>query len=290
MLWACCNAIDQHLGRVHRTHQSIAALAMVFSCMLPFAFVAYSLAAPITFNSSTIFWIGIGTALNLIALIPYYRALALDEAYNVVPYMEITPVLLTLLAVVINNEVLTSHQALGIALTIGCGFLFSWDFHKGRFHFRTLAIVAAASVFFAGYQFCLKQAAVIDDTWTVAFYYAVGQSFCGFLSLILFAPLRREVISTASRTRGVSIALAVLTNMFSFLALASLVRAFALAPSTGHVAGLSGAQPIFSLLIGQLLGKFLPRFFTKLSFGHELGYKLLLIGGIAYGVYLIAKV
>jgi hypothetical protein len=38
------------------------------------------------------------------------------------------------------------------------GFLFSWDFRRGRFKVAIFVLLAAASLLFAFYQYCASQA------------------------------------------------------------------------------------------------------------------------------------
>jgi hypothetical protein len=78
------------------------------------------------------------------------------------------------------------------------------------------------------------------------------------------------------------------TRTLALLAFITLLQAFRLAPTLGHVAGFSGAQPIFSFALAFPLARFFPRHFTKVTFDREVRLKMLLILSIAAGAYLLA--
>jgi hypothetical protein len=78
------------------------------------------------------------------------------------------------------------------------------------------------------------------------------------------------------------------TNSLDLLSFCAILWAFRLAPTLGHVAGLSGTQPIFSFALAWPLAKFFPAHFSKVNFDHEAMAKMLLILFIFGGVYLLA--
>jgi hypothetical protein len=180
-------------------------------------------------------------------------------------------------------------QLSAAALVISCGFAFSWDFKYGKVKTKILALMCCSALLFSFQQFCLKSASVTEDAWTVTFYYTLGQSFIGFLMFASFTPARKEIIRACKATSGKTALLAAGSGGCAFLALASLTYAFKIAPSTGHVAALSGIQPLFSFLLAAILGHRIPQHYETFVMDSEMKLKMLFILGIFTGIYVLTR-
>jgi hypothetical protein len=149
-------------------------------------------------------------------------------------------------------------------------------------------LLALASLLFAFYQYCASQANVYADIWGVAACYYFGMSLIGFVLFLILKYVRKTVLETLIRTKGKTAILALSTNTLDILALGTLLLAFRYAPTLGHVAALSGIQPLFSLGLAVPLAKFFPSHFEKIAFDRQLMIKMALIVFIFFGVCLLS--
>jgi drug/metabolite transporter (DMT)-like permease len=288
LIWASTNAVDQVLSRAHPKHSTIAALVVQYICFLPFAIIACLLSGSLQFHSAFLLFVLGGILGATFALIPYLRALQLEQAYDVVPYLELTPVFLIVFAYLFKAETLTSTQLVGAIIVIGSGFAFSWDFARGHFKGIVFALLTLASFLFALYQYSLSQANLYNDIWGVAACYYFGMSVIGLILFMALKNVREIVIETFVQTKGRTAILALSTNTLDIFAMATLLLAFRYAPTLGHVAALSGIQPLFSFLLAIPLAKIFPSHFEKVVFGRERFIKMALIIFIFFGVYLLS--
>jgi drug/metabolite transporter (DMT)-like permease len=286
-LWSGGSAIDQVLSRAHQHHRTRSVLTLCYCAYLPFSLVAYCLSDDIHVPPVFFGWLALGLAAHMLALLPYYKGMQREQAYNIVPYMELTPVFLTVLALTLRGEYLTPLQMAAGGAVILCGFAFSWDFAHGRFKKKLLLLMSLASFLFAIMQFSIKSASEIADVWTVTFYFTLCQSCIGFFMLAVFGKVRRSIVSACKATAGKTVLLALSGTSLSFLAFASLTYAFKTAPTTGHVAALSGTQPFFSFLLAFPLAHIIPKHYEPVIRGREMKLKMLLLFGILIGIYVL---
>jgi drug/metabolite transporter (DMT)-like permease len=288
-LWSGCGVLDQVLSRAHMRHRVLSTLTLQMCTYFPFALLAAHFSGNIHWSGELFLWVMVALIAYTLGMLPYYKGLQSEQAYNIVPYFELTPVFLTIFALTLRHEHMSLVQMAAALLVISCGFAFSWDFKHGKVKVKILAMMACSAFIFGMQQFCIKSASVTEDAWTVTFYYTLGQSFIGWLAFALYRPGRKEIIRACKATSGRTLLLAAGSGGFAFLALASLTYAFKIAPSTGHVAALSGIQPFFSFVLAVILGHRIPQHFEKFIMDREVKLKILLILGIFIGIYVLTK-
>jgi drug/metabolite transporter (DMT)-like permease len=194
------------------------------------------------------------------------------------------------LAYIFRGETMTPLQLAGAAIVIGSGFLFSWDFMRGRFKLAIFGLLTVSSMLWAGYQFSLSEAGRFADPWEAAACYYVATSVLGFLLFAVCRETRTVIIDTFHATRGQAVKLSLITNALDILALTTFLAALHQAPTIGHVAAVSGLQPIFSFFLAWPLAKVFPQHFSRPAMNRESFYKLALIGLICIGIYFLAAV
>jgi drug/metabolite transporter (DMT)-like permease len=288
-LWSAGGMLDQVLTRAHLHHRVLSVLTLQMCTYLPFSLMACYLSGHVHWSGTLFLWVAGALTAYTVAMLPYYKALQAEQSYNIVPYFELTPVFLTILVLTLRHEHMSPVQLAAALLVISCGFAFSWDFKHGKVKERILALMGCSAFIFGLQQFCIKSASVAEDAWTVTFYYTLGQSFIGWLMFAVFKPGRKEIIRACKATAGKTVLFAAASGGFSFLAFASLTYAFKIAPSTGHVAALSGTQPLFSFLLAAILGHRIPQHFETFVLDWELKLKLLFILGIFCGIYILTR-
>jgi drug/metabolite transporter (DMT)-like permease len=287
-IWSLGSAIDQVLSRAYPRHRTLSVLTLGYCAYIPFLGIAGILSADLRVPPALFVWVVIGLLAHMLALVPYYKCMRKEQAYNIVPYMELTPVFLTALAMSLRHEHLTLTQILAAALVIFCGFAFSWDFSEGRVKKKVLALMAGASFLFAVMQLCIKSATDLADVWAVTFYFMLAQSFVGLFMLAAFRGVRKSIVAACVATSGKTLFLTLGGALLSFAAFASITFAFKYAPTTGHVAALSGTQPFFSFLLAFPLAHLIPHHYEPVVKGRELKLKMFLLVGIFIGIYLLA--
>ncbi len=289
-LWAVTNAVDQVFSRAHTTEKTKSVFVLSCICELPFGLLSLTLAGGVaSFDAPAVKFLCVAVAAHLAALIPYFYALQKEEAYNITPLMETVPVFLIIMAVVFNNETLTSMQGIGAAMIIGSGFVFSWDFNNSKIKTSVLWPVMCCCLLFAFAQFSIRSATTHANVWQITGFMMTADGIIGILAFAALPKIRKSILSTLKHSRGKSGLIGFISNLFSFLGLASIAQAFATAPSTGHVASLSGTQPFFSFLIAVILAKLLPHHFEKIKFDHQTKIKLGLLVVIFAGICLLTN-
>lgn len=288
LLWSACNAAEQVMNRSHKQSPVSSSFVLFLSLQFPLGILILFLNGfELQPNIHLLYWLIPGAALNMLAYIPFYKCLQTDDAHSVVPFFEFTPVFLIVLSCLFLQEVLTPLQIVGGLLVILCGFLFSWDFKKGHIRARTLFLMALSSFLFSVFQFCLRKVSDHADVWTVSGLCLTVIGFFGCMFFITNGKARRSIISTALATGGHNIKLASIANFFAFAGTSCLISAFQTAPSTGHVAALSGSQPFFSFFLAVVLGKIWANHYSAIVFDRETNIKLSLIVGIFGGIYML---
>jgi uncharacterized membrane protein len=290
LFWSGTSAIDQVLTRSHESDRIRAVMALELVMDAPLALIVLGLVERSWHCPSFYGWVAFSVAALIGGLLPYYKCLQEDEAYNIVPYLEMSPVFLTVMAFLFRDERLAALQLAGAGLIVLCGFLFSWDFARGRFRLRTFSLMSLCALGYAANAFALRMAGETGGVWAASGWYLAFASLAGAAMLMGFKPrVRRAIVKKALATKGGTVAFALFSNTLSLLGLVCLLYAFALAPTMGHAAGLSGAQPFFSFFLALALGYVLPRYYEPLVFNKETKVKLFLLVGILVGAWVLAR-
>lgn len=287
-LWSGCNAADQVVARAFKA-ENVKASMVVTACMaLPFGLLALALCDRLQWNAQILLWVGGAFLAYMISLVAYFYCLKREEAYNIVPLMEMTPVFLIVISLLLNGETLSKLQFAGAATIIVCGFLFSWDFKQSRIKTHILWPIMWSCLVFAFYQYCVRMASDHAEVWNIVGILLMMESLAGFAGLALLPRVRRAIVDEVSRKDSKTLYVVLGSNVMSFLALAALTTAFVQAPTTGHVAALSGAQPFFSYLLAFVLARAWPRHYKNVTFDLEMKVKLLLLIVLFVGIDLLA--
>ena|GEM_PF-4355661 len=286
--WAGAGAVDQLISRAHKEDTLACATILYYVMMLPFALLLLSISDwQFEVTMPYIACIALAAAVNVMALIPYYKCLQADDAHAVMAYLELTPVCLMFLAYLVFGETMRPIQLAGAGIVIVCGFIFSWDFRHGHFRARSLMLMAIAAFLFAVYQLCLRWTGQIGDMWAVGGCLLLGEWTFGMLMFLLHKGARRSIIATARETKGRTLLLSLASGAFSMTGIVMIIKAFQLAPTTGHIAALGPTQPFFSFFLAAVLGLLLPKVYSHVPFDHETKIKLFLLVGIFGGIYLL---
>ncbi|MHB8599155.1 MAG: EamA family transporter [Ktedonobacteraceae bacterium] len=192
-------------------------------------------------------------------LIPYFKALTMDEVSRIVPLFQFMPVFVLILSYFILGEALTGKQFLGSVFIIGGGFILAAKKIEGGGIFKlrkSLWLMVIASLLYAVTGVLFKWVVVAQDFWLTLAYEDIGMGI-GAIILLLWpsyrAGFRRETRKLKLSTWG----LLFVNETVYVLALLSMFYAILLG-SVALVSVIGGVQPFFVLLYGLILSIWFP--------------------------------
>ncbi len=233
----------------------------------------------------------INGVISMSSLALYLNALHRYEASLVVPLYQLIPVFSYVLGYVVLGEQLSAIQMILCAVIILGAFLLSLATENGTFKLKgkLLLLMGTASFFSALSGVIFKKIALDAGYWQSQFWEYSGIMLLGLLLLIFIGSYRRDffalyrsagikMIKFGSATEGSMIGADLLFNYAVLLAPVALVYV------------VNSLQPLFVLVIGALLTKFLPRHFNESLDRKNLVKKfiailLLVLGGIGLAFY-----
>lgn len=225
--------------------------------------------------------------LLILYLIPYFKALLVEDTSQVVPLLQFIPVFVLILSHVFLGETLTIKQILGSALIIGSGFFLGTDkIHKGIFTPRkTFWYMMLASLLYAITSVLFKLVVNAQDFWLTYAYENIGIGVGAFI-LLLWSPYRiafkREIKKLKMDVWG----LLSINQGFLGLAQFSSFYALLLAP-VALVSVVLSTQPFFVLLYGLFLSIWFPMVVKENVEKMTILIKLISMILIFIGIYLI---
>lgn len=257
-LYAASSFIDKYV--IDKHVKSFATLTILGGCVaLPFSFAIFAARGfPVYSLGQTALIILAGMCMEL-ALLPYYKAISLDDVSAVVPTFQIIPVLLLLLSYVVLGERLTVEQFIGFWIIVIGAFLLSRESGRKLFAIkRSFGWVLLASMLWAIPVIIFKFVTVAQGFWDALAYEFLGASL-GALVLFLIPRLGRGFVRDMGNVRGRVWGILV-TNEFVYL-FGRLLGFFAItiAPSVALASALGGAIPLFALVYGVILTLWFPR-------------------------------
>ncbi len=220
-------------------------------------------------------------------LIPYFKALALDDASKVVPLLQFSPIFVLVLSYIFLDEALTGKQLLGFALIIVSGFVLGAErIEKGIFTSgKSFWFMILASFLFSITGVLFKFVVITQDFWLTLAYESIGMGIGAFILLLRPAyrsSFRREIKKIKLDTS----ALLSVNQCFSVLAQLAISYAFFLAPAA-LVSAIGGVQSFFVLLFGLILSIWFPRIIREKTDKITIVTKVISIFFIFIGVYLV---
>lgn len=218
-------------------------------------------------------------------LLPYYKALNLDEASYVVPLFQFYPVFVLLLSLIFFDEKFTLIQYFGCFILIFAGFLISIEkLSKQTLRLRkSFMFMVISSFMFAFaqilYKFGLEEIPFIH---TLPY-----EGFGIFLGAIMVASYKNNFKQFKSETSKFKKRVFVYLSINEFVYLfARYTGYFAISLiSVGIVSVISGLQPLFVLVYGIILSIWFPKILKevinkKVLFQKTVSIFLMLIGFI----------
>lgn len=260
----------------------LAGLASLLLGLLIFLFRGFSL-----IETKQLILILISGILLELYLIPYFKALRMDDASRIVPLFQFVPVFVLILSFIILGEALTGKQFLGSVFIIIGGFVLATKkIEGGIFRLRkSLWFMVIASLLYAITGVLFKWVVVAEDFWLTLAYESIGMGI-GAIILLLWPPYRtgfgREMKKLKLSTWG----LLFVNETVYVLALLTLFYAILLG-SVALVSVIGGVQPFFVLVYGLILSIWFPSIIKEDIQKNTILIKALAILLIFIGGYLV---
>lgn len=222
-----------------------------------------------------------------IALVPWYKAIKLDDTSRVVPYFQFIPVVVLVMSYFLLGERLTTYELIGFALIIVGGLSLAIknptkELFKVRksFWYIMLSIVLWAPV-----AVLFKVIAVDRNFWDAIAYEAMGVGL-GAIALRLYS---HNNISKGMRAMSASTWGVVGMNETLYLGARALNFYAILIGPTALVSVVGGIQPLFALVIGLIMSIWFPDIIKEDIKEKTLMYKFLAIVVMFIGVVFINR-
>lgn len=284
-LWAITNLFDSKLRNFHIKDEFVLTTFAGFVGLLTFLFV------PIYGFSFPGIWIFIismiAGVLYIYAMIPYFKALALEDASTVVMLLYITPVLIPFFARFFLNENLLFIQYIGFALILLGGLLISIKRNAlKKIHVsKALFMMLGAGIMLDVYYLLEKYIYLNQPFWNGFLWIRLG-SFIGALTILAIPKYRKSFIQMKNNLNFKSFRLIFGGELLNLIALVSIGFALSLG-SVSLVTSLTNFQPLFLLVFVILLSKFFPKLYQE-----KLSKKIIFVKAIAVvllilGLYLV---
>jgi drug/metabolite transporter (DMT)-like permease len=222
----------------------------------------------------------------ILYLIPYFKALSLDEASRIIPIFQTIPVFILILSYFLLKESLSIKQLLGFVIILGASFAIMMNkLDTGLFKPRpalwymliSSAMYAVLNVLF---RFVVRQ----SDYWTTFSYQYLGIGI-GALILYLFF-INKSQFKKDTFTFKSLFGFFAGSSSISILANMSETYAISLAP-VALVSIVSGTQPLFVLILGIILSLFFPKIIKEDIKKSTIFQKILAIVFIFVGLYVV---
>lgn len=219
-------------------------------------------------------------------LLPYYKALKLEDASRVVPLFQFIPVFTLILSSIFLKETLLPKQTIGLILVVMAGFILSAEkIERKMFKPRkSLWFMLLASLMYGSvgiiFRFVVRQ----SDYWTTLSYNYIGTGL-GALLLVALPKVRNSIRLQAKNIKS-SLSLINLNNGFAILADMSGAYAISLA-TVPLVSIVGGVQPLVVLIYGLILSVWFPQIIKEDIRKTVVAHKIISILIIFAGLYLV---
>lgn len=238
-----------------------------------------------TTNLQSILIIVASGFLTTMYVLPYFKALNVDETSRVIPLFQFTPVYVLLLSFLLLGENLQLKQYFGAALLIFSSFVISLEkFDKKIFKIRpALWYMMLSSLLFAFSTVLYKFGVEDIPFWNTLPYEGVGMAI-GAIIILLFNK-KIFIEQTKKFPRRVFLIMSV-NEGFYISSRYTLYFALSLI-SASIVNILGGIQPLFVLIYGVILSLWFPHIIKEVITKGALGIKLASIIGMLLGLAFI---
>ena len=288
------NHFDKFLLSKYVKGGSVGALIIFSALFAVFAlpilyFISPEVLTSVTFVQAAILMVN--GAFLTVAILLYLYALDTDEASYVAPLFQLTPVLGLLFGFLVLGEYLTTIQTIAGGLIVLGSLLLSLELSGGKTKLKKkLIFLMFGSSFFYAINAVIFKYVAIDLGFVHSVFWDMFGKFLFGVILFLSIKSYREQFLNLMRMNGAKVAgLNVVNEIIGLIGEFSLVLAVLYAP-VALVQSVSGFQPLFVLVMGVLITKFLPSFGQEKLEKRFLAQKIIGVIIISIGVYFLGVI
>lgn len=200
--------------------------------------------------------------LMLIAIIPYFKSLSLEEVSRVAPLWHFSPLFVLILAIIFLGEKLTSHHYVGFFFILFGGLLISTRKIKDIFKVSNVFwLMLSAGFLWAISEVLTKYIYRSLNYWNGIFWILFGFT-TGSLLLLLKKKNRINFKSTISNLNKTSAFFLISSSLTGFFGRVFYFLAIMLG-SVSIVAVLGGFESLFVIIYAIFISKYLPKLFKE---------------------------
>jgi len=286
LFWAFSNIFDKVL-RIRYLKNSLALTAGFGLYSMTFTFgIFLFVGIPIIPFWSFIASLFAGISITFV-VIPYIKALSIEEASRVVPLWNLSPVFTLILAVIFLNEILVPLSYLAFIFLLFGGVLISTRKIGSAFHLSpAVGFMLISSIMVSISDVLLKFAYSGNPFWPTFLIFYFGISI-GSVSLFLFKNVRRNFSGSYSKYKNIFLLVLFFSVLSGVLGHAFFSRAISLGPIT-LVSVFGSFQSLFVLIIATFLSIKYPFFIKEAIDAKTISIKLVAIVLMAIGVFLLS--
>lgn len=284
-LYASVNYVDKFVLQKYEVEPAVISIYTGFSALIAgIIIVIFSGFHILDFQSA--FVIILSGLLTQFYLLPYFKALTLDEASRVVPLFELTPIIVIILGFVFLGESFSMKQYLGSFLIISSSMLLTAErLETGIFKVRSALWYMLLTCLLYGCAIFLFKVGLKHD---VPFLHALPYESIGIIlgSLIILGYKGNfQLLKKTTKEKGKKIFLFMSLNDAIFIA-GRYTQYFALTIlSVSFVSILAGFQPLFAFLFGIILSLWFPHILEEVVSKKNVTLKITAILLIFSGLY-----
>lgn len=284
-LWAITNLFDSKLRNSYIKDEYVLTSFAGFAGLLAFLF------APIygfSFPGILLFIISmIAGVLYIYTMIPYFKALSIEDASTVIALWYISPILIPFFARFFLNENLLFIQYLGFALILTGGLLISIkrNVFKKIHVSKALFMMLASGIMLDIYYLLEKYIYQNQPFWNGFLWIRIG-NFVGALTILSIPKYRKSFIKIKNHLNFKSFKLIFGAELLNLIALVFIGLALSVGP-VSLVTSLTNFQPLFLLLYVILLSKFFPKLYQEKLSKKIIFIKTIAVALLISGLYLI---
>ncbi|HSW88113.1 MAG TPA: EamA family transporter [Candidatus Saccharimonadales bacterium] len=286
-LYATVNYVDKFVLEKYKINPVVLTIytgisALIATCII-LLFTGFH---SIDFSTGSI--IVISGILTQLYLIPYFKALRLDEASRVIPLFQLSPIVVLFLGFLFLGEIFSFKQYIGAALIIGASLLLTIEkLDLKIIKLRPALYYAMLSCTLYGFAIFLFKIGLTQD---ISFWIALPYEGLGIVIgsvCILFYKNNFSQFIKITKIMNKKIFIYTSFNDLVFIA-SRYTQYFALTLlSASIVSLLGGFQPIFALLYGLLLSLWFPKIIKEIISPKNISIKIAAILIVCIGLYLL---
>jgi len=282
--WTLCILINKILITKYFNNILVYAAFIGLVSAIPWLIIPFK---PITLPdfSWVIFAIFTGM-IYLYALIPYLKALAIEEVSRVAPLWRFSPLFTFIFALIFLGEQLNYHELIAFFLLLWGGVFLSVQRVKDTFKMsHAFYLMLLATLLLAVHQTMVKYIYEYIDYYDGFMLIRLG-TVCGGLTLLFSKKLRIEGLAIFSQMPALSKGVALIYGISNVTGHVFLNFAISIGP-VSLVSASAGFQPIMILLVTWMLSTFYPSILQEDFAGKVLIQKLIAILLIIIGASII---